>query len=178
LIPFTTLAIAVLGVIVAHWLFKLPYPTDRTALFVIPLAAAAWAIAGDASTARISRIAWALPILIALGQFVTQLQTRYFVTWPFNADDRRIAELLRDRTERLPSGSISVSVSWPDQPGLEFYRKYLRIAALQRIERHDPAALSGYDYYVLNDAFDRGTGLKILFVDHFPGWYSVIVGVP
>jgi hypothetical protein len=178
LIPFAVLAITVFGILLAHWWFKVPYPADRTALYVIPLAAAVWAIAGDASTSRISQLAWALPMLVATAQFATQIQTRYFSTWPFNADDRTIAELLRSRTAGLPPGSVSVSTSWPDQQGLEFYRKYLHIDALKPIERHDPAPLSGYDYYVLNSAFDRAKGLKVLFEDHFPGWYSVIVGVP
>jgi hypothetical protein len=162
----------------AHLWFNLPYPNDRTALYVVPLAAVAWAVAGDAAAGKLSRLAWALPILLATAQFATQMQTEYFINWPFNADDRKIAELLSNRTAGLPEDSVSVSASWLDQPGLEFYRRFLHIAALKQIERHDPAPLTGYDYYVLNDAFDRGKGLKVLFVDHLPGWFSLIVGIP
>jgi hypothetical protein len=117
-------------------------------------------------------------MLLALAQFVTQLQTRYFTTWLFNADDRMIAELLSNRDIGLPIESLSVSVSWPHQPGLEFYRRYLHISSLKRIERHETASAAGFDYYVLDGAFDHGTGLKILFVDHFPGGYSVSLEVP
>jgi len=172
LVPLVTLAVTLGGIVVAHFLFSLPYPVDRAALFAVPLGAAMWAVSGDSSNHSVVRLVWLLPFVVFALQCVTQLQTRAFVSWPWAMDNREIAGLLRERTAQRPPASVSVSTNWTMQSEMEFYRRYYHIRALRPIERHVPTLLSGFDFYVLNTAFDDVDGLRVVFADP---WAQVVV---
>jgi hypothetical protein len=162
LIPFATLAIAFLGIILAHWLFGLNYPADRTCLYFILLAAASWAIAGDAFKNRWVQTLWLLPMIVLVIQFSTQLETRYFEFWHLEQDDKLIATLIQQASAGKPDNSVTLSASWMHQPSLEFYRRYLHIAALKPVERFDPAPLTGFDFYLLSwGDVDRAKDAKL-----------------
>jgi 4-amino-4-deoxy-L-arabinose transferase-like glycosyltransferase len=150
LIPFLTLAIALLGILFAHWSLGVNYPADRTCLYFIVLTAISWAIAGDAFQNRLLRVLWLLPLLVVTIQFCTQLQIRFFEFWQVNSDDKLMAVLIQQASAGKPENSLTLSTSWMNHPTLEFYRRYLHITALKPVERHDPALLTGFDFYVLN----------------------------
>jgi len=168
LIPLLTIAITLIGLILARWLFGLNYPADRTCLYFVILAVFAWAIAGDVLKNRFLLALWLLPAILLLIQFSTQLQTRYFQFWMNEADDKRIASLIQQASVGKPANSMAISTSWIHQPALEFYRRYLRIAALKPVERIEPAPLTGFDFYVLSGADRDGvkqTSLRVVFAD-------------
>jgi hypothetical protein len=151
LLPLLTLLLAILGLVAGHLVLHLNYPIDRTGLYLVPLFGLAWAIAAGAE-----RNAWRLWLhgLMAVAltlQFATQFQTRYFLVWQYDMDDKDIARMLQSATAARPAGSVTVSVTWMHQPALEFYRQYLGIASLRPIERQAPTPLTGYDFYVLNN---------------------------
>jgi hypothetical protein len=168
LIPLLTLAITLLGLMLAHRLFGLNYPADRTCLYFILLTAIAWAIAGDVFKNRFVRAAWLLPAVLLLMQFSTQLQMQYFQFWRVEAQDKLIAGLIQKASAGKPENSMAISASWMHQPSLEFYRRYLHITALKPVERLDPAPLTGFDFYVLSwGDVDRAneTTLRTVFDD-------------
>lgn len=150
LITFLTLVISLFGIILAHWWFGLNYPADRTCLYFVILAAISWAIAADAFKSRSVQALGLLPLIVLAIQFSTQLQTRFFEFWLVEADDKLIAGMIQQATAGKPANSVSLSASWMHQPSLEFYRRYLHIAALRPVERHDPAPLTGFDFYLLS----------------------------
>jgi len=109
-----------------------------------------------------------LPPMVLAVQFSTQLQTRFFEFWLVEADDKQIAQLIQQGTAGKPENSVSLSASWMHQPSLEFYRRYLHIAALKPVDRHDPAPLTGFDFYLLSwGDVDRAKGahLRTIFED-------------
>jgi hypothetical protein len=150
LLPFLTLAITMLGLILARWLFDVNYPSDRTCLYFIILAAVSWALAGDVFKNAMIRALWLLPVILLGIQFCTQLQTRYFQFWRVETDDQLIAGLIQQAAKGKPENSLTLSSSWMHQPTLEFYRQYLHITALKPVERFDPTPLTGFDFYLLS----------------------------
>ena len=150
LIPFLTLAITIVGLIVARWLLDLNYPSDRTCLYFVILAAVAWAVAGDVFKSRTLQFIWLLPPILLAIQFSTQLQMQYFQFWRVETDDAKIAGLIQQACLGKPDDSLTLSSSWMHQPSMEFYRRYLHISALKPVERFDPTPLTGFDFYVLS----------------------------
>jgi hypothetical protein len=168
LIPFATLVIAFVGIMLAHWFLGLNYPADRTCLYFIILAAVSWAIAGDSFKNRWVQTLWLLTMVVLVIQFSTQLQTRFFEFWQLEQDDKLIATLIQQASAGKPENSVTVSASWMHQPSLEFYRRYLHITALKPVERYDPAPLTGFDFYLLSwGDVDRAkeANLRTIFSD-------------
>ena len=150
LIPFLTLGVTIFGLILAHWIFKVNYPSDRTCLYFVILAAVAWAVAGDVFKSRLLQAIWLIPAILLLIQFCTQLQMQYFQFWRVETDDQLIAGLIQQASAGKPENSLTLGASWMHQPTLEFYRRYLHITALKPVERFDPLPLTGFDFYVLS----------------------------
>ena len=168
LIPLLIIVITTIGLICARWMFGLNYPADRTCLYFVILLALAWAMAGDSLKIPWLRGLWLVPAILLLIQFSTQLQTRYFQFWVSETDNGEIASLIQEASRGKPENSMRVSTTWIHQPSLEFYRRYLHIAALQPIERLEPTPLTGFDFYVLSGGdLDRvkETNLRTVFAD-------------
>ena len=166
LIPFLTLVVTLGGLVAAHWLFGVKYPADRTCLYFVILGAISWAVAADSIRNRYVQALWVVAMLAVAIQFSTQLQTRYFQFWQEETEDQRIATMIAQACEGRAANSMSVGATWIHQPTLEFYRRYLRIAALKPVERIDPVPLEGFDFYVLSwgDVERvRQTGLRAVF---------------
>jgi hypothetical protein len=167
-VPVLTLAASFLGLVAAHLLFGLNYPVERSGLYFVPLFAIAWAIAADRIPGKpLARVQAVIAGLLIL-QFATQLQTGYFAPWKFDMDAKQVAMLLQKASQGKPEQSVGVSSDWRHQPAMEFYRQDLHLAALKPIERQEQVALSGFDYYVLQDP-DRASlethHLRVLFSD-------------
>lgn len=114
-------------------------------------------------------LVFALALLL---QFLTQFETSFFQIWQYDQSTRQVAQKLIDETRGKPPGSVRLSVTWFQQPALEFYRVYKNIAAIQPIERRNDIRLSGFDYYFLN-APDSQTPeaqrMEVLFSDPSAG---------
>lgn len=149
LIPIFTTWLTFVGMVLANRLFGLHYPPDRACMFFVILAAISWAIAGDAIGNRFGQALWLLPVLVLIVQFSLQLQFRYFEFWESEKDSGHIAGLIQAAALGKPDNSMALSVSWPQQPTYEFYRRYLKITALKPVQRMEPTPLTGFDFYVL-----------------------------
>jgi hypothetical protein len=179
LISFLVFTITIFGLIVAHWMFKVNYPSDRTCLYFVVLAAVSWAVAGDVFKSRlVVQAVWTIPAILLLIQFSSQLQMQYFQFWRVETDDQRMAELIQKASAGKPENSLTVGSSWMHQPALEFYRQYLHITALKPVERYDPIPLTGFDFYVLSwGDVERAkqANLRTVFADPYA---EVVLAVP
>jgi 4-amino-4-deoxy-L-arabinose transferase-like glycosyltransferase len=143
------LALTVCFLLMAHFLFKVNYPSDRTGLYLIPLAGMTWAATTDIirnPSIRIINVVLACTLLM---QFATQLQFRSFEIWSYNSAIKDIARKLQHETTGKAVQSVSVSADFFQQPALEFYRLYYGIAALKPVERKLHAEFTDHDFYVL-----------------------------
>ena len=171
-IPGLTLTATALGLVAAHYLFRLPYPVDRTGVYLVLLFGLAWAIAADEVKNRWSRRINLTLACAAILQFALAFETQYFLIWKFDMRTATVARLVKKACEGKPDGSVTVSAAWVHQSALEFYRRDLHITALRPVEYHDPAPLAGFDFYVLNEpdanAVDQA-GLRRLYSDRESG---------
>lgn len=150
LAPALALILALASTGASHIFLHLNYPEDRLTLALFVLLALAWAVAID--HVRNRHVRWANGLIaVALAvQFLHQFHLDYFTVWQVDAGIRPLALRLRDEVKDKPARSVSVSATWYYFPSLEFYRSVYNIGALQPVERHDPAPLEGFDYYVLS----------------------------
>jgi len=166
------LALTVVSLMAAHFLFKVNYPTDRTGLYLVPLAGITWAATADILGNRSLRAINLVVACVLLVQFATQVQFRYFEVWWFNSAIKDIAQQLRQETRERPAQSVSLSTNFTQQPVLEFYRIHYRIAALKPVQRQEHADFTGHDFYVLTGP-ETGTmeaaRLTVLFSDPVSG---------
>jgi hypothetical protein len=130
--------------IALHYAAGMPFPSDRTGLYFLPLAGLALA----ALAKRAGRVpAAAIMILAALiaVHYLFQWNTASFYVWRYDADSKRIL----DRIENVPRGSapLRVGVSWQLEPSFNFYRAVRRWSWLAPFGRSGPDG--DYHYYVL-----------------------------
>ena len=162
------LALTVSSLLAAHFLFKVNYPTDRTGLYLVPLAGITWAATADMLRNRSLRAINLVVACVLLVQFATQIQFRSFEVWSFNSAIKEIAQQLRQETRERPAQSVSLSTNFIQQPPLEFYRIYYKIAALKPVERKLHADVTGHDFYVLTGpekGATKAADLTVLFSD-------------
>jgi len=170
-VPFT-LALTVSSLLAAHFLFNVNYPTNRIALYLVPLAGITWSATADILRNRSLRAINLVMACVLLIQFATQVQLRYFEIWRFNSSIMDIAQQLRQETRDRPAESVSLGANFTQQPPLEFYRIYYRIAALKPLDRKLHADVTGHDFYVLTGpetGATKAAGLTVLFSDPVSG---------
>jgi hypothetical protein len=155
LAPMAILVTAVVELVASHHLAGLPYPVDRLGLYLILLLGLAWAISVSATENLLLRLSNGFLAGLLVIQFATQLQTRYFQVWIYDLPAKDVARRLLDETRDKPPNSVKVSVTWWEQPALEFYRGYYRISSLQPIQRYEVTPLEGFDYYVIHVTDDK-----------------------
>jgi hypothetical protein len=180
LTPALTLAISAAGLVSAHLLLRVPYPIDRTGLYIPVLAGVGWAlITGELQDRRWRTANVALVCVLAL-QFATQFDTKVMYVWAYDWMVRDAAERIREESKERPPQSVSVAATWSHQPALEFYRQRYHITALQPVERLARAPLTGYNYYVLSspDKDDPTVHFKVLLSDPFWGMILAVEGQP
>jgi hypothetical protein len=162
------LALTVCSLLAAHFLFNVNYPSDRTGLYLIPLAALTWAATTDIvrnPSIRMINVALACVLLV---QFATQIQFRSFEIWSYNSAIKDIARKLQQETMEQPAQSVSLSADFFQQPVLEFYRIYYGIAALKPLGRQKQTDFVGHDFYVLTGPETRSpqaAQLRVLYSD-------------
>ena len=178
LFPLVTLAGAVITMVAAHYVVKLPYPANRTGLHILVLFGIAWAVAA----ARIRSQPWrGIQIVLALLmtiQFATQFHGRYFSMWAFDIRTKEFAQEIKRMSAGRPANSLSVSATWLNQQSLEFYREFLNITALKPVRHFEPTEFSGHDFYVLTGDDVEGVDRKPLRIILSDSRDRAILAVP
>ena len=154
--------------VVTNFLFRWPYPADRTGVYLFPLVGMSLVslIAvlretggrGKYATMPLGLLAVAISV-----SYLSQFNTGTFYVWGYDADNRQIVERLgslRGNSDRV----LDVGISWQLEPSFNYYRKSRNLSWLPKFDRRGPR--SYHDYYVLarNDQdFIRQRGLKVLY---------------
>jgi hypothetical protein len=149
LVPLVTLTGALIALVLAHYFVGLGYPMDRMGLCLPPLLALSWAISTAQFPVSVRAINALLAVVLVV-QMATQIEPDYFGIWVFNLPDKQIAKRIREATAGRPPQSVSVSTQWLHQTALEFYRQIYKIDAIKPVERREPTAYEGADYYVFD----------------------------
>jgi hypothetical protein len=127
-----------------HYSAGVPYPSDRTGLYFLPLAGLLLpALARRAGRAPALAVT-VLAALIAV-HYLVQWNTSSFYVWRYGADSRQILERI-DR-ERKGGSPVRVGISWQLEPALNFYRIVHGWTWLAPLTRQGPDG--DYDCYVL-----------------------------
>jgi Dolichyl-phosphate-mannose-protein mannosyltransferase len=152
--------------LLAHALWAVPFPVDRTGIYFLVLAPLAMTALVDAEIAKgpFQKVAAGVLYCLALAlvvRFAAEFNVRSFLVWDYDADTRQIAGSLARLANREQPDSIRVGASWQLEPSLNFYRDKNQLTWMLPVERGSLAP--GASFYVLMAA-DRaviGTlGLK------------------
>ncbi|HTS51626.1 MAG TPA: glycosyltransferase family 39 protein [Bryobacteraceae bacterium] len=153
--------IALAGVLASHLLFDVPYPESRTAIYWIPLltlTGLALAYLWERAT-----VILALPMAACIAMYIAQFRVTYYADWPYDRDDRAIANLIREHKPAADRKAV-VEGSWQLEPSINFYRVSDHLDWMQEVERATPKP--GADFYLLlaqDSHFVNDLHLKILF---------------
>jgi hypothetical protein len=125
-------ALLLLGVLVVcvasnrlqHELFGTKFLVDRTALFLIPVAALLGVFACDA-LGGIGRAVATAVAAIALLHTALSLNTSHTLTWAYDADTRRMLGDLRAFVSERPAPlrPLELGAEWLHQPAIDYYRE-------------------------------------------------------
>jgi hypothetical protein len=115
---------AVLLLLAAHAAFGIPYPSGRTGIYFVSLAAIAATAAGARllslpAPGRVAGIACLALVGVAVMRFAGGFRTTYYAEWRFDAGSRRTAAVFGDVLRK--ENSVKVAASWPLVPSLQFY---------------------------------------------------------
>ncbi len=150
LLPAFALLLALGAIVCAHFVAGLNYPVDRLGLPLFLLLGLAWAVAASqVPNPRVRAVNAVLAVLL-IAQFLTQLHTRYFALWLFDAPMKQMAQRIRAEVRGDPPGSLSLTCAWWHTPALQFYQHVYHLSALKPVERSDITLLHGFTYYVFD----------------------------
>jgi hypothetical protein len=176
LIAGATLLAPLLAVSV-HIIAGVPYPQERTALYLIPLFTLA--LVGSVGTPTDlntwSRRWRASPIGLLgcalLSVYTLELNTSQFRTWSFDASSRRLFMLAQTAHEG-GACPAHLAASWVYEPSLRFYATTVRTGCPLEVARGWQPGTRGYDVYVVApgpDSDATASSLDILQVDALTG---------
>jgi hypothetical protein len=156
-----SMLIAFVAVLAGHILFDVPYPEGRTGIYWIPLLA--FTGLALAKLWHRATIYLAIPMAACIAMYLAQFRVSYYADWPYDRDDRTIANLI---AERKPTASRKAIVegSWQLEPSINFYRISDHLDWLQEVERATPKP--GADFYLLlaqDSHFVNDLKLKVVF---------------
>jgi hypothetical protein len=139
----------------AHFVFGLPYPVDRTGLYFLPLAGAAactlaaMARGGTQVSRNAASVAGFLCVLVVIC-YVIQLNWTHFAVWRYDADTKRLLAGVAHRFQEASPASVRAGVSWQLEPSSNYYRMIKQWQWLQAVRR-DPSGADS-DFYLLLSA--------------------------
>jgi hypothetical protein len=141
----------------AHLLSGLPYPVDRTGIYFVPLASLA---ALGLARMLMERSGWprwvglatAVVLVSFAAEFAAQWNVNSFQVWRYDADTKRIFEVLEAAPK--PSNPIRLGVSWQLEPALNYYRETRKATWMVPVERD---GLDGVRQFYAVIAQDQGT---------------------
>jgi hypothetical protein len=156
-----TLALTLLFLISTRWLFDVQYPSGRTGLYFIVLF-----VLGMASLARYlehrvqpaARTAAAVIfglLILLVGRFATEFDTRYFYDWRFDAGSRDMFDAVAGWPDRREGAPVRIAASASlFAESLEFYRVVRgghRIGSIAQDWHTHPSA---YDFFIVSPGSD------------------------
>jgi hypothetical protein len=151
----------------AHVLFDVPYPMERTGLYVIPLYVLTLAALAHAWPRGATRVAAGAILAVLVATSVEQFTVKSYTTWQYDAGSRDIAETIAS-WPGADTHPVAVAASeWLYAPALEYYRIVRfpdRIASVS--DGYAPAEADRFDFLVLSAQDAAG-------VD--PAWGRVLV---
>jgi hypothetical protein len=121
-----------------HLLTGLPYPVDRTGIYFVPLASlAALGLARMLTETSGLRRWTGIATAIVLGSFALEFAAQWnvnsFLVWRYDADTKRIFEMLQAAPK--PASPIRLGVSWQLEPSLNYYRESRKATWMATVER-------------------------------------------
>ena len=133
------LAVTLALLVLANLAAGLPYPENRTGLYLIPFATLL------AIEALPRRAEWLLLPLIAV--YALEFRTGWFGEWAWDRNTREIVRRLDAEAHSTAGGKLRVGVSWPLEQSVNYYRQRLGLAWMMPVDRTPPDG--AFDYYLL-----------------------------
>jgi hypothetical protein len=167
------LAICLGMLVAAHYLARMLYPPDRTAIYLVVLATLAWAaliekaLNGPNPHPVIGTLA-SVPAVIAILLFLRGFTTSYYYEWRYDAGTKRIFHLLQGQNHFSAGNQMRLGVNWRLNFSFNFYRRMYHADWLAEVLRDPPPEAGGYDYYVVfPDEWEpmRKLGLRVIYRD-------------
>ncbi len=168
------LAMSLAALVAAHYVVAMPYPLDRTAIYLAALMTLAWVAMIEKSAAwpRWTRILASAPLAVALLFFLRGFTASYYYEWSYDAGTKRIFQLLEQQHQLDRGKQLRVGVDWKLDFSFNFYREMYHADWLARIVRTPPPQAGGYDYYVVySDELEsmKDLGLRVIYRDPVSG---------
>jgi len=139
--------------IAGHWFSGLPYPYERTSLYLIWLFSLACVAGVDwlfdiPGLSRFAAQTCSALLLAVLGWYSLEFSPGYYLEWPFAADVKRHLQTIRERHAGDQS-TVRIGGSFVFTPLVAFYRD---LYGWDWLEPRPPlpAFVPGYDYYLLS----------------------------
>jgi hypothetical protein len=164
-----TLAGSIALAAAVHKLSALPYPANRTGLYLIPLAG----LSSFALLRLAARNRWTALTLLPAGivffslcvvQFALQWNTRFYLEWFYDVRTRDLVGMIERR--HAGGGATSVMATWPLGQTVEFYKKVRRLDWLE--VKHRQINQGPAEYYILTfDDLAPAGNLEVLERDEF-----------
>ncbi len=145
-------ALAAVFLFAAHSWFGVPYPLERTGIYIVfLLGIAVGAAACEYASLRQTRFVGLLLISI-LGTeamlFAAEWNTRYFKMWQYDAGMRDTMQAIRQRGSKHDNSNVRIGATWECAAALNYYRRQYRMGSwVDPVTDANPEG--GYDYYVL-----------------------------
>lgn len=122
----------------AHLVAGIPYPEDRTGIYFVPLASLAALGLAQILAERHGFDRWigvAMAVVIASFalEFAAQWNVKSFWVWRYDADTKRIFEML-EKTPK-PAEQNRIGASWQFEPTLNYYRAVRKAAWMAPVKR-------------------------------------------
>lgn len=147
LVTSATILITLFGVVVAHRLFRFPYPELRTGLYWIPLTTLA-VVCFAGVLPRGPSVTLGLVLSGLVDQYLAGFETRFYLEWRYCAAARPIMERIRSLTPAHPIRPLCVGGTWLMEPSLNFYRDMFKLSSIEEIRRQPPEETE-CEFYVL-----------------------------
>ncbi|MGA2328147.1 MAG: hypothetical protein ABSH05_17855 [Bryobacteraceae bacterium] len=136
-----TVALMLLMMVVPRHLFGALYPFGRTGIYWVPLTTLAVLLLTGKKYAAIPALVFAL---FSVAMFAGGFTTSFYSEWMGERCTRDVVRLIK---ARHAGGEVRLGVSWPLEPGSNFYRRRFRLDWLKPVDlRH---ADGDFDYYYL-----------------------------
>ena len=168
------LAMSLAALVAAHHVVRMPYPIDRTAIYLVALMTLAWVAMIEKSTAwpRWTRILASAPMALAVVFFLGGFTTSDYYEWRYDAGTKRIFQLLEQQHQLDRAKQVRVGVDWKLDFSFNFYREMYHADWLARIVRTPSPQAGGYDYYVVYPdelSSMKDLGLRVIYRDPVSG---------
>jgi hypothetical protein len=164
LFPLTLLG-SVTALVALHLAAGLPYPYERTGIYMLPLMTLTVACGLEGRWKILSRSAMLFLCAITV-QYALELKSGWYEEWKFDAGTKRAMQALM-RFHGPDQVASRMGISWVYQDSATYYARLWHLDWLAPLTRDDPRS-ADFAYYYLRDeeqALVAERGLVILYRD-------------